>query len=102
MERSSRRVTTARATDPTMTAPTERRLARARDSFAPLDRLLPQLHPDKPLERGFARVTDRDGQTLTSREQAERAKALTLRFRDGALPVHTEGAPARKPLESLR
>jgi len=75
----------------------ERRLARARDSFAPLDRLLPQLHPDKPLERGFARVTDRDGQTLTSREQAERAKALTLRFRDGALPVHTEGAPARKP-----
>ncbi len=74
-----------------------RRLARAQDSFAPLDRLLPQLHPDKPLERGFARVTDRAGQTLTSRKQAAHEKDLLLRFRDGELPVSTEAAPAKKP-----
>jgi exodeoxyribonuclease VII large subunit len=75
----------------------QRRLARAQGSFAPLDRLLPQLHPDKPLERGFARVTDAAGQTLTSRHRAAQEKALLLRFADGVLPVSTESAPARKP-----
>ncbi len=73
-----------------------RRLAGAKDSFAPLDRLLPQLHPDKPLERGFARVTDAEGQTLTSRERAAQEKALLLRFSDGVLPVVIESGPARK------
>ncbi len=74
----------------------ERRLAMARDRFAALERLMPQLHPDKPLERGFARVTDAVGQTLTSREQAAHEKALVLRFRDGELPVAVGGAPPRK------
>lgn len=77
-----------------------RRLARAQDSFAPLDRLLPQLHPDKPLSRGYVRVTGIDGQTLTSRKQAAREKALLLRFSDGELPVSTESGPARKPRPS--
>jgi len=74
----------------------KRRLMRAQGQFAPLDRLLPQLHPDKPLERGFARVTDADGQTLTSRKQAATKAALILNFHDGKLPVAAGKAPARK------
>jgi exodeoxyribonuclease VII large subunit len=75
-----------------------RRFERARDSFAPLDRAIPLLDPDKPLDRGFARVTDPDGQTLTSRELAAREKALVLHFRDGKLDVALGGGgqPARK------
>ncbi len=73
-----------------------RRLAKARDSLAPLERIMPQLHPDKPLERGFARVTDPDGLTLTNRKDAGRERALVLRFWDGDLPVAVGSGPAKK------
>ena len=74
----------------------DRGFAHARDRLAGLERLLPQLHPDKPLDRGFVRVTDRSGQTLTQREQAARQQLLVLKFRDGDLPV-TPDAGARRP-----
>jgi exodeoxyribonuclease VII large subunit len=57
---------------------------------------MPQLHPDKPLERGFARVTDPDGLTLTNRKDAGRERALVLRFWDGDLPVAVGSGPAKK------
>lgn len=70
----------------------QRRWVMARDALAPSARVLPQLNPDKPLERGFARVTALDGRTLTSRDAAAAEPALTLRFRDGALAVTTGSA----------
>jgi len=74
----------------------ERRLVQARDRFAALDRVLPQLDPDKPLARGYVRVTDSAGRTLTAREEAAREKALVLKFRDGDLQVTVGGAAGRK------
>ena len=74
----------------------ERRLTQARDRFAALDRILPQLDPDKLLARGFARVTDGAGRTLSGRDEAAREKALVLKFRDGDLPVAVGGATRRK------
>ncbi|GGC04018.1 exodeoxyribonuclease 7 large subunit [Novosphingobium endophyticum] len=87
-----------------------RRWALARDAFAPVARVLPQLDPRLPLQRGYALVKASDGRALTSREQAAREQALVLEFRDGELPV-TAGSgdpastaptpsprpPARKP-----
>lgn len=73
-----------------------RRLEREKARFAELDRVLPQLDPDKPMLRGFVRVTDDSGQTLTSRKEAAAHQALTLKFRDGDLAVSTGGAPKRK------
>ncbi|XJJ58208.1 exodeoxyribonuclease VII large subunit [Novosphingobium sp. BL-8H] len=67
----------------------QRRWAMARDALAPTARVLPQLNPDKPLERGFARVTALDGRTLTTCDTAAQEAALLLRFRDGALQVAT-------------
>jgi exodeoxyribonuclease VII large subunit len=64
--------------------------------FAPVARVLPQLDPDKPLARGFARVLDASGHTLTDKAQAEREAALVLKFRDGDLSVVPNGA-TRKP-----
>ena len=79
----------------------ERRLAGAGERLAGLDRVLSQLDPDKPLARGFARVVDPAGQTLTSKAAAAREAALTLKFADGELPVAVGPAPAsprtRKP-----
>jgi exodeoxyribonuclease VII large subunit len=45
------------------------------------------LDPDAVLQRGYVRVTDKTGHTLTEAAVARREAALTLRFRDGTLDV---------------
>jgi exodeoxyribonuclease VII large subunit len=77
----------------------QRQLSTATRHFAPVARVLPQLDPDKPLARGFARVTDAAGRTLTDKAQAEREATLVLKFRDGDLTV-TPGAIPRKAARS--
>ena len=42
-------------------------------------------HPDRPLDRGFARITDDDGRTLTTAKEAGQRAHLHLRFADGAI-----------------
>jgi exodeoxyribonuclease VII large subunit len=79
------------------------RVARAEDRLASLWRLAELAHPDRPLKRGFARVTDRSGKTLTHTAEATAAKLLTLHFGDGAVDATTETdgkRPAR--VERLR
>ena len=73
----------------------ERRLQAARALLAPLARTWPQLDPDKPLQRGFARVTDTAGHTLTSAAAAGAEARLLLKFRDGEVDVAT--SPAKPP-----
>ena len=51
------------------------------------------LDPDSVLQRGFARVTDAAGKTLTTAAAAGKEPALTLRFRDGPLGVIPAGSP---------
>ena len=72
---------------------------RARERLAALWRVAQIAHPEKPLERGYARVTDRAGQTLISAGAAREAKELTLHFKDGALDVSSEAVerPKRAP-----
>ena len=71
----------------------ERPLADRREKLAAIARLAEQLHPDRPLERGYVRVTGPDGRTLTDRAEAAKEAALTLKFRDGDLEVATGEAP---------
>jgi len=79
----------------------QRRLRQALDQFAALDRILPQLDPDRPLARGYVRVTDSAGRTLTTREEAAKEKLLMLRFRDGELSVAVgRGARSRTDTKS--
>lgn len=73
-----------------------RRHAQATDRFAALARVLPQLDPDKPLDRGFARVLSASGETLTSHDAASREAALVLKFRDGKLAVSVGAKKTRK------
>lgn len=62
------------------------------------------VHPDRPLTRGFARVTARNGATLTSAAAARSAQEFSLHFADGALVASIEGAsaPARSRVERPR
>lgn len=74
-----------------------RPLAERRERLASLARLAEQLHPDRPLQRGYVRVIGSSG-TVTDRAEAAKEAALTLRFRDGELEVTTGKTPvAPKP-----
>jgi exodeoxyribonuclease VII large subunit len=77
-----------------------KKLGRARDQLGTAAKMLPLVHPDRPLRRGFVRVTAaEDGRTLTNAAAARTAGRFLLRFGDGELPASTEGsapAPAAK------
>jgi exodeoxyribonuclease VII large subunit len=61
------------------------RLSRASERLASLWKMAELAHPDRPLSRGFARVTDRHGETLTAAAQARAARELSLHFGDGVV-----------------
>jgi len=71
--------------------------AERRERLAALERVMRSLDPDSVLQRGYARVTDVAGRTLTSAGEAAREAALTLRFRDGTLDVVPGNAPKKRP-----
>ena len=73
------------------------RVQTARGRLEGLARLFVSLDPDKVLARGYVRVTDPAGRTLTTRAAASAASALTLHFEDGALTASTSAAPLRAP-----
>ncbi len=82
----------------------ERSIRDGRERLASLTRIASQLHPEKPLERGYAIVRDISGKALTGKMQAAKEKALSLQFKDGALevgvgstPPPVKPTPARKP-----
>jgi len=70
------------------------RLTRASERLASQWRLAELAHPERPLSRGFVRVTDRAGKTLAKAADAIAARLLTLHFGDGNVdaavggPVH--------------
>ena len=72
------------------------RFQRASDALTPFVRLLPQLDPDLPLGRGFARVLGAQGHTLKTATAAAREPALTLKFADADLAV-VPGAARHRP-----
>jgi exodeoxyribonuclease VII large subunit len=77
----------------------ERPLKSGADRLAALTRVMSQLHPEKPLERGYAIIRDAAGKALTTRAEAAGEAALVLQFRDGTLDAVPAGSapPALKP-----
>ena len=73
-----------------------RRVDQGQQRLDALTRLAGSLHPEAPLKRGFARVTDADGKTIMSRAAAVKAGDVTLRFVDGEVGSVVHGsAPPR-------
>jgi exodeoxyribonuclease VII large subunit len=75
----------------------ERPLRERTDRLAALTRVMSQLHPEKPLERGYAIIRDAAGKALTTRAEAAGEAALVLQFRDGRLDAVPVGAPPPNP-----
>lgn len=78
--------------------------------LAALTRVMSQLHPEKPLERGYAIVRDGAGRALTTRSEAAGEPLLHVQFRDGTLaaapageaapPAPAAPVPPRRPAKS--
>ncbi len=76
------------------------RISRASERLESLWKMAQLVHPDRPLSRGFVRVTDRAGKTLGRAADAIAAKLITLRFGDGEVQASTESGSA--PVERKR
>ncbi|WP_324805657.1 exodeoxyribonuclease VII large subunit [Sphingomonas sp. LY29] len=61
------------------------RVERAGERLAGLWRLAELAHPERPLSRGFVRVTDRGGKTLVHAAAARDVGAIDLHFADGVV-----------------
>ena len=77
------------------------RVGRAAEKLAAVWKMAELVHPDRPLSRGFVRVTDRAGRTLAKAADAIAAKLLTLHFGDGQVEASTAGTPPH-PVERKR
>jgi exodeoxyribonuclease VII large subunit len=80
----------------------EQRIRHSREQLAALWRLAGLAHPERPLQRGFARVTDRSGKTIVHAGDARAAAALSLRFADGSVDATVDGTAARLERASPR
>ncbi len=69
----------------------DQRVERLRDKLASAWSMAGLVHPDRPLSRGFARVTALDGGTLTSAAKARAAGRVDLHFADGIVPATIDG-----------
>ena len=73
------------------------RIVRAKEKLAALWKMAELVHPDRPLSKGFARVTSRAGQTLTRAADAVAESLLTLQFADGPVDATVDAASAPRP-----
>jgi exodeoxyribonuclease VII large subunit len=69
---------------------------RARERLDSLWRVAQLAHPNRPLERGYARVEDRQGNTLISATAARDARLLRLVFSDGRVEAAAGDAPPKR------
>ncbi len=73
-----------------------RPIADHRKRLDALWRLAEQLHPEKPLSRGYAMVLDPQGKAVTSAAAAGKQPSLGIKFADGAITAIPAGAPPKR------
>jgi exodeoxyribonuclease VII large subunit len=78
----------------------EQRILRLSEKLGAAWKMAELAHPERPLSKGYVRVTTRDGRTLTSAGDAREAQRLTLRFGDGALDASVDRSA--QPVEPKR
>jgi exodeoxyribonuclease VII large subunit len=76
----------------------DQRLDRLSEQLGGLWRMAELAHPERPLSKGYVRVTSRDGRTLTHADAARAERLLTMRFADGSVDATVDAAGAR-PVE---
>jgi exodeoxyribonuclease VII large subunit len=78
------------------------RVVRGMEKLAALWRLAELAHPERPLQRGFVRVTDRAGKTLVHAADARAASAVDLHFADGRVAAHIGDGTAPTPFRPAK
>ena len=73
----------------------DQRVVRLSERLSAAWKMAELAHPERPLSRGYVRVTGRDGTTLSNARAAREARLLTLRFSDGNVDatVDEKGRP---------
>jgi exodeoxyribonuclease VII large subunit len=75
----------------------EQKLRRASEQLQAAARMAELVHPERPLQRGFVRVTAvLDGRTLTRAGDARSARKVRLHFGDGEVEAATGPMPSAK------
>jgi exodeoxyribonuclease VII large subunit len=75
------------------------RIARSAERLQAAWKMAELVHPERPLSRGFVRVTDRAGRTLTRAADARSARDLSLHFGDGRVEASTGDAALQRRVE---
>jgi exodeoxyribonuclease VII large subunit len=70
------------------------KIEQGRNRLNQLTREMTLLHPERPLQKGYAMIERRDGQIVTSAKAARVAGALMLRFADGTVDAKVERGPS--------
>ena len=70
----------------------EQRIARMSETLGATWKMAQLVHPERPLKKGYVRVTSRDGRTLTKAAEARTEQRLTLHFGDSAVGASVETA----------
>lgn len=60
------------------------------------------VHPERPLTRGFVRVTDRAGKTLLHAAAARAAGAIDLHFADGRVAAQVGDSAGPQPFRPAK
>lgn len=95
----------ARASGGLRPALVQRRVEQARERLNARWAMVEQLHPDRPLQRGYVRLSGPDGAVIGSKAAAQAAGRFAAHFADGVLPVQVAaaadgdegGSPASQP-----
>lgn len=80
----------------------DHRLARLSERLGAIWKMAELVHPERPLSKGYVKVTARDGRTLTSARDARAAARLTLHFGDGTLDASVEDGKSAAAVERKR
>ena len=80
----------------------DQRIIRLSEKLSAAWKMAELAHPERPLSKGYVRVTSRDGRTLTRAHDAREEERLTLHFGDGAVDAAVEGNRVARPVEPKR
>ncbi|HEX5238437.1 MAG TPA: exodeoxyribonuclease VII large subunit [Sphingomicrobium sp.] len=77
----------------------DQRIALLTERLSAAWKMVQLVHPERPLSKGFVRVTSREGRTLTHAEEARTAGSLSLHFGDGSVDATVDGVATRSTVE---
>ena len=80
----------------------DQRIVRLTERLSAAWKMAELAHPERPLSKGYVRVTSREGATLTHSADARAAQRLTLHFGDGAVDAAVDNSAPKQAVEPKR